>query len=523
VNGKQVAALVVAVLIAAFVAWRWRRLAGERKLLLLAIAAALAVYASGVLSELPDPKTVIGDVATKLGKWTYLVVGIFAFLETGAFVGLIAPGETIVLAGGVIAGQGTVSLIVLIGIVWTCAVLGDTASFYIGRRLGRPFLERHGPKVKITPERLSQVEGYFERHGGKTILIGRFIGLVRAIAPFIAGSSGLPLRRVLPYSVVGAGLWGTLFCVLGYVFWQSFDRVANVAGQAVFAFGVVVAVAVGIAWVVRRLRDPEQRRRLGEWLDRQERRRGIGPVVRLLRRVARVVAPEVRFLWNRLTPGELGLELTTLLAISGVGFYVFVAYGVVLSAEPGPTPFDRELWRLAEDVRMGWLTDLATIVTSLGSFATVATLVVVTSIALVARRRGAQLAALVGGLLIVWLAVQAAKAGIDRPRPMGALVDTSGAAYPSGHAAYSTAWVAAALAATWRFGVAGRAGLVIGALVLTAAIGVSRIYLRAHWFSDVAGGWGLGFGVFAALGTVALIVTYIRHNEARDTAPSRQT
>ena len=73
-----------------------------------------------------------------------------AFLETGAFVGLVAPGETVVIAGGVIAGQGEIALIPLIGLVWICAVLGDTTSFYIGRRLGRGFLESHGPRVEIT-------------------------------------------------------------------------------------------------------------------------------------------------------------------------------------------------------------------------------------------------------------------------------------------------------------------------------------------------------------------------------------
>jgi membrane protein DedA with SNARE-associated domain/membrane-associated phospholipid phosphatase len=522
VSTGQIIAAALAVLLAAYTLWRRRRMAGERKLLLAAVVVALAVYASGVLSALPDPKTAIGDIAETLGRWTYLLVGVFAFLETGAFVGLIAPGETIVLAGGVIAGQGTISLIVLIGIVWACAVLGDTASFFIGRRLGRPFLERHGPRLKITPARLAQVEGYFERHGGKTILVGRFIGLVRAVAPFVAGSSGLTFRRIFPYSVVGAGLWSTLFCVLGYVFWQSFDRVAQVAGQAVFAFGLVIAAAVGVVWTYRRLRDPEGRRRLGEWLDRQERRPVTGPVVGVTRRAVRAVAPEAIFLWRRLTPGELGLELTTLLAIAAVGFYVFAAYAVVLSHDAGATPLDLDLWRLADRLRASWLVDVAKVVTALGSFPTVATLVVVMAIVLAARRRPAQLAALVGGFVIVYLAVQAAKAGVDRPRPAGSLVETANTSYPSGHAAYATAWVAAAVAATWRLGVASRAGLLIGALALTAAIGLSRIYLRSHWFSDVAGGWGLGFGVFAALATIALIVTHIRHNGARDATPTPQ-
>ena len=168
-----------------------------------------------------------------------------------------------------IAGQGEIDLLPLIGLVWTCAVLGDTTSFFIGRRLGRRFLEKHEPRVGITESRLAQVESYFERHGGKTILIGRFIGLVRALAPFVAGSSGVAYKRFIPFSIVGTGLWATVFCVLGYIFWRSFDRVAHLAGQAVFAFGVVAGVIVGVVVAFRRLRQPEERRKLAAWIDRQ--------------------------------------------------------------------------------------------------------------------------------------------------------------------------------------------------------------------------------------------------------------
>src|SRR4029453_12076343 len=125
------------------------------------------------------------------------------------------------------------------------------------------FLEKHGPRVKITPERLKQVEGYFARHGGKTILIGRFIGLVRAIAPFIAGSSKMPYRRFAPYSVIGTGLWSATFILLGYFFWRSFEKVAAVAGRATLAFGIVVGVGVGVVYAYRRLPHEEERGELG--------------------------------------------------------------------------------------------------------------------------------------------------------------------------------------------------------------------------------------------------------------------
>jgi membrane protein DedA with SNARE-associated domain/membrane-associated phospholipid phosphatase len=513
VSVGQIVAAVAAVLIAAFAVWRRDRLSGERKLLAGALVLACGVYASGVLSELPDPKKVIEDIAQALGAWTYVLVGVMAFLETGAFVGLVAPGETMVIAAGVIAGQGEIQLIPLIGLVWICAILGDTTSFYIGHRLGRGFLEKHGPRVKITSERLEQVDGYFARHGGKTILIGRFIGLVRAIAPFIAGSSEMAFRQFLPYSVVGTGLWATTFCVLGYVFWRSFDQVAHLAGQAIFGFGLTVAVIVGIVVAYKR------RSQIRAWLLDHQRHPLLRPLFaigrplhrRVLRPAARALEPEARFLGERLTPGELGLELTTTLAVGAVGLYVFVLYTVMLSGDVIATPLDRELLDLSEQLEVGAAVSAAKIVSGFGSFPACAALVVVTAVVLAMRHRPAEIVPLVVGFALIYLAVSVAKAGIDRPRPPDPLISTRGSAFPSGHAAYATAWLAAAVVYSRRLGLFS-AALVTGALVLVAAIGLSRIYLHVHYWSDVAAGWGVGVGIFGLLAAIAMIVDHIRHN-----------
>src|SRR5918997_627549 len=459
---REVIAAVAAVLVAAYVVWRWRRLSLERKGIGILIALALAVYASGVLSELPDPKEVIADIAEALGPWTYALVGVMAYLETGAFVGLVAPGETVVIAGGVIAGQGEIELVPLIGLVWICAVLGDTTSFYLGRRLGRRFLERHGPRVKITPERLSSVEGYFDRHGGKTILIGRFIGLVRALAPFIAGTSGMPFRRFIPFSIVGTGLWSTAFCVLGYIFWRSFDQVAHLAGQAIFGFGVTVGVIVGIVVAYRR------RAEIRAWILDNEQHTLVRPLLAvwrpLHRRVfgpaARVLMPQLRFLWERLTPGGLGLELTTALAVGGVGLYVFALYAMILSGDLNPTPLDRELLDLGDSLRSTTAGDVAQVVTAFGSFPACAAVIAITCVLVAVRRRPAEIVVLLAGLTLIYIGVQLTKAGIDRPRPAGPLTDSDASAYPSGHAAYATAWIAAAVVFTRRLGLVGYAALV---------------------------------------------------------------
>ena len=202
---------------------------------------------------------------------------LLAFLETGAFVGLVAPGETAVLVGGLVAGQGQIDLLVLIAIVWTCAVAGDVTSYTLGRRLGRAWLLRHGERLKITEDRLHQVERFFEKRGGLTILIGRFIGLVRALAPFIAGTSKMPLRQFLPYDIIGAGAWATTFCVLGYVFWQSFDRLTQYVSRGLFAFGTVVAIGLALYFLVRlRQRPGAARARSARGCTSARTRRGCG-------------------------------------------------------------------------------------------------------------------------------------------------------------------------------------------------------------------------------------------------------
>jgi membrane protein DedA with SNARE-associated domain/membrane-associated phospholipid phosphatase len=530
-SAAHLAAAVAAAALLAAALWRRRRgqLSGERLLLSLLVVAGLAIYASGVLSGLPDAKTLIERLADALGPGTYALVGVMAFLETGAFVGLIAPGEFTVIVGGVIAGQGTISIIPLIGLTWACCIAGDTCSFFIGRRLGRSFLERHGPKVKITHERLLQVDDYFARHGGKTILIGRFIGLVRAVAPFVAGSSGMRYRRFIPYSVIGTGLWATFYLMLGYIFYRSFDRVAGIAGRATFVFAVLVALVLGVRWARRRLRDEAERARLAAWIERQSRRPLLRPVAAVARPVWRrvlgpvwsVVWPQVRFVWNRITPGDLGLELTTALAIAGVGAYVFVAYLTIVSGDPGPTTLDGRVLDLASDLRTGVGVSVAKVVSVFGTLPVAGALVLVGAVLLAQRRRPIELAVLVIGTVAVVIAVHVTKGALDRPRPPHPLTGSSGSAFPSGHAAYATIYVTlAVLAARVHAGLAGKASLLLAAVAAAAAIGASRIALEVHWFSDVMGGFGLGAAIFGLAGAVGLVVGYLRNNQPSPPAPA---
>src|SRR3954447_14867339 len=123
-------------------------------------AAAFATVATGLVNP-PDLDAALTDLADSLGPWTYALVAGLAFLETGAFVGLIAPGETALVLGGVVAARGGVDLPLILALTWAAAALGDLASFVPGRRLGRRFLERHGPRMGVSEPRLARVEEFF--------------------------------------------------------------------------------------------------------------------------------------------------------------------------------------------------------------------------------------------------------------------------------------------------------------------------------------------------------------------------
>jgi len=512
----KVGPIVAAVLLAAFLVVRRRKLEPTLKIAGVIAVLALLVYGSGVV-ELPDFKKIVEDAGDKLGNWTYLVVGVMAFFETGAFVGLIAPGETFLIFGGVVAGQGTISLVTLIAITWTCAVLGDLASFYAGRRLGRAFLLKHGPKVQITEERIRTVEAFFERHGGKAIFLGRFVGLVRAVNPFLAGSSGMALRRFLPYDIVGAGTWATMLLVLGYLFWQSFDRVLHYAEQGTLALGTTIVVIAGLVWLYRHFREEERRREASAWIDRQLERPALRPVAVVVRPIGRWARGPLRFFWNRITPGQLGLELTTLLAIAAVGSFAYAANAITLRDKALVTG-DETAFDWAEKLRGDMLDSVAKAITELGSFAVVAGATAVTIVVLLTRhrRRVNESVTLAAGLLITWVLVHVFKDAVDRPRPTGALVETAGASYPSGHAAYAMTWIAIALLLTRTLpGLAKTTAATVVAVVLAAAIGLTRVYLRAHYLSDVVGGAGLAAAVFAAVGMTGLVVAFLRHNGDR--------
>jgi membrane protein DedA with SNARE-associated domain len=192
------------------------------------------------------------DLVARLGSWSYLVIFAAAALECAAFAGLLVPGESLVLASGFFAHLGILKLDTVMVAAALGAAAGDNIGYYLGRRLGRAWLLRHGSRFGIRQRRLAQVEGFFKRQGPKAVFFGRFVGFARALVPFVAGASRMPYRKFVLYDGLGALLWTVGFVTLGYVLGASWRLAEQWIGRAGLILAGVLVIAVGVVWLRRR-------------------------------------------------------------------------------------------------------------------------------------------------------------------------------------------------------------------------------------------------------------------------------
>ena len=196
--------------------------------------------------------------------WGYVIVFAATFLENSVGAGVIVPGETLVIIGGVYAGIGDLWLPGVAAVAVVGAILGDNLGYWIGRRFGRGFLERHGRKLFITPERLAAAERYYARHGGKTVFFGRFVPVVRSVGFIVAGVSQMPWKRFLVYDIAGATVWGIGHSLIGYALGESYSGGSGTPRRSGLALLVVLLLLIGASKLLA------ARRRVKEALEEAE-------------------------------------------------------------------------------------------------------------------------------------------------------------------------------------------------------------------------------------------------------------
>ena len=165
----------------------------------------------------------IGDHLQELvknyGNWIYAILFAIVFCETGLVVLPFLPGDSMLFAAGAIAAVGDMNVFVLMGLLIIAAVLGDFVNFEIGKHFGQRLFANPSSKF-FKQSYLQKTHDYYEKYGGRTIIIARFIPIVRTFAPFVGGMGKMNYAQFARYNVMGAVLWVTLFTLLGYFFGQ---------------------------------------------------------------------------------------------------------------------------------------------------------------------------------------------------------------------------------------------------------------------------------------------------------------
>lgn len=187
-----------------------------------------------------------------LHSYGYPLVGAFVGIESS---GIPFPGETMLVTAAVYAGTGHLSIFWVIVAGAAGAIVGDNLGFTVGRVGGRPLVLRYGGYVRLKPEHLAYAEGYFQKHGDKTVFLGRFAAVLRAWAALLAGINQMPWSKFLFYNAAGGILWATIYGLLGYTLGHNLpvlNRVLSILGVAGIVGAVLIALAAYIVWRRRR-------------------------------------------------------------------------------------------------------------------------------------------------------------------------------------------------------------------------------------------------------------------------------
>lgn len=151
------------------------------------------------------------------GTWSYLILFMIVFCETGLVVTPFLPGDSLLFAAGTFAAIGSFQITLLFLMLWVAAVLGDTVNYWIGNKLGPKVLQKENSRI-FKKQYLDKTHRFFEKYGGKTIVIARFVPIVRTFAPFLAGVGSMTYGRFLAYNVFGGLSWVAIFVFGGYFF-----------------------------------------------------------------------------------------------------------------------------------------------------------------------------------------------------------------------------------------------------------------------------------------------------------------
>ncbi|MCP1659657.1 membrane-associated protein [Neisseria perflava] len=188
------------------------------------------------------------ELATQYGVWIYAILFLIIFCETGLVVTPFLPGDSLLFAAGGIAAVGSMNIHIMVLVLLAAAIIGDAVNFMIGKYFGAKLFSNPDSKI-FRQSYLDKTHAFYEKHGGKTIVIARFVPIVRTFAPFVAGMGNMHYGTFLRYNIIGAVAWVLLFSYGGY-FFANIPAVKNNLGLVLGAI-IVISVLPGVIEVLR--------------------------------------------------------------------------------------------------------------------------------------------------------------------------------------------------------------------------------------------------------------------------------
>ncbi|MEX0696178.1 MAG: VTT domain-containing protein [Dongiaceae bacterium] len=441
-------------------------------------------------------QTVI-DAAAAYPHLVYALVFLVALTESLPVVGLFVPGSVFVVGIGALAPTGAVGLGPLMIGATAGAVAGDSLAYWLGRRYHRQIVGRW--PLRRYPQLIERGEALFRRHGVKSLLLGRFTPPARGVVPLVAGIVRMPAYRFYVVSLLAALLWAPVHLLVGALLGASLALAGAVAGR----LAVFLVVVLGALW-------------LGAWTARLALRRAVPAIAGAEERLWRWGQGRgdwpSRLLLSVLDPARpeiKGLAVLAALLIAAAATFLGILEDVV-TGDP-LVRADVAVYHFLQELRTQWGDAAMVVVTELGDSA-VTVPVTVAVLAWLAWRRAWHAAAYwLGAVALASAFNTVLKLALHMPRPVDIYPGASAFSFPSGHATVNTViygflalLVARELRPVWRL------PLAAAAAVFVALIAFSRLYLGAHWLSDVAGGVAFGVAWVALLG-----IAYLRHRPPR--------
>lgn len=194
----------------------------------------------------------LGEIIQNFGVITYAILFMIIFCETGLVVTPFLPGDSLIFAGAAFAAIGSLNVWILYIVILFAAFLGDTVNYEIGKKIGAKIEEKENPKL-IKKEYIERTHNFFEKHGGKSIVLARFVPIVRTFAPFVAGSGKMNYFNFLKYNLLGSILWVTLCVGAGY-FFGNIEFVKNNFSIVILAIVFVSVMPLAISLLINKIK-----------------------------------------------------------------------------------------------------------------------------------------------------------------------------------------------------------------------------------------------------------------------------